>query len=148
MECETYGHDFPDDLTRIEQLAEAIRIFRGFWMEEKFSFEGDHYSVKNVVSFPKPLRKPHPRIRVGTMHGRRRMFGVAAGLGDETDLARTFKPADCRRIFKRLDDMIAIAGHSPKDVDRSVALWTGFFDTEKAMNNGITEAAKERGVTD
>ncbi len=44
---------------------EAIEILTRAWTEEKFSFEGRYYKVKDVTVVPKPLQKPHPRLFTG-----------------------------------------------------------------------------------
>lgn len=44
---------------------EAIEILVRAWTQEKFSFEGTHYKVKDVSVVPKPLQKPHPRLFTG-----------------------------------------------------------------------------------
>ncbi|VVC05604.1 Alkanesulfonate monooxygenase [uncultured archaeon] len=35
------------------------------WQNEKSSFNGKHYTVKNAVCNPKPIQHPHPPIMVG-----------------------------------------------------------------------------------
>jgi alkanesulfonate monooxygenase SsuD/methylene tetrahydromethanopterin reductase-like flavin-dependent oxidoreductase (luciferase family) len=44
---------------------EAIEILIRAWTQEKFSFEGTHYKVKDVSVVPKPVQKPHPRLYTG-----------------------------------------------------------------------------------
>ncbi|MHA1653198.1 MAG: LLM class flavin-dependent oxidoreductase [Candidatus Thorarchaeota archaeon] len=40
---------------------------RGARSEEKFTFQGKHYVVQDLISFPKPVQKPHPTIWVGSV---------------------------------------------------------------------------------
>ena len=44
---------------------EAIEILIRAWTQDKFSFEGKHYKVKDVSVVPRPLQKPHPRLFTG-----------------------------------------------------------------------------------
>ena len=44
---------------------EAIEILVRAWTQEKFSFSGKFYNVKNVSVVPRPLQKPHPRLFTG-----------------------------------------------------------------------------------
>ncbi|MGH9818002.1 MAG: LLM class flavin-dependent oxidoreductase, partial [Candidatus Acidiferrales bacterium] len=44
---------------------EAIEILVRAWTQEKFSFQGEHYKVKDVSVVPKPVQKPHPRLFTG-----------------------------------------------------------------------------------
>ena len=43
-------------------FAEAMEIIQKACIENKFSFEGEHWSFKDVSVFPKPVQKPHPLI--------------------------------------------------------------------------------------
>ncbi len=44
---------------------EAIEILIRAWTQERFSFEGQFYKVKDVSVVPKPIQKPHPRLFTG-----------------------------------------------------------------------------------
>ncbi len=60
-----YGFDFPKPAERVECLAESLEVIARLWMQERASFEGKHYRLKDAVCLPKPLQKPHPPITVG-----------------------------------------------------------------------------------
>ena len=64
-EYNSYGYKFDTALARIEQLNESITIIKKMWQNEKSSFGGKHYSIKNAICNPKPVQKPHPPIMVG-----------------------------------------------------------------------------------
>ena len=50
-----------------ERYAEALDILLKAWTQEKFSYHGRYYTVKDLSVVPKPLQKPHPKIfQVGT----------------------------------------------------------------------------------
>ena len=49
------GIDQADASTRIDRLEEAVRIFRGVWSAEPFSFSGRHYRVADSTGYPKPV---------------------------------------------------------------------------------------------
>jgi len=50
---------------RIERLVEAVKIIRGMWTHDRFTFEGKHFSVKDAACLPKPIQKPYPKIIIG-----------------------------------------------------------------------------------
>jgi alkanesulfonate monooxygenase SsuD/methylene tetrahydromethanopterin reductase-like flavin-dependent oxidoreductase (luciferase family) len=64
-EYEAYGYPFPKPNIRIKQMREGIIIIKKLWTEEKASFKGDFYNVKDAICEPKPVQKPHPPIIVG-----------------------------------------------------------------------------------
>ena len=47
-----------------ERFAETLEIVKRAWMQETFSFEGEHFRFHDVCVVPKPYQRPHPPIRV------------------------------------------------------------------------------------
>jgi FMNH2-dependent dimethyl sulfone monooxygenase len=59
---------------RYRRSEEFIRVLRGSWTEDHFSFSGDFYRIHGYNLKPKPLQKPHPEIfQGGTSRGARDM---------------------------------------------------------------------------
>ncbi|RLI57167.1 MAG: hypothetical protein DRO87_06935 [Candidatus Thorarchaeota archaeon] len=61
LEYEAYVIPFPDSLMCVSQLEEALQIIRGIWTEDKFTFAGSHYAMKDLVTSPNLCRD---RIRL------------------------------------------------------------------------------------
>ncbi len=80
-EYAAYGYEFPNTPTRIDQLAETVKIIRAMWTEEKPSFEGKHYKIKEAYCNPKPIQKPHPPITIGGA-GEKHLLRLVAELAD------------------------------------------------------------------
>jgi alkanesulfonate monooxygenase SsuD/methylene tetrahydromethanopterin reductase-like flavin-dependent oxidoreductase (luciferase family) len=69
-ECTAYGLPWvDDDDERIQRFDEALQIMKRMWTEERTSFEGKYYTVKDATCNPKPVQKPFPPIWIGTMGG-------------------------------------------------------------------------------
>ncbi|MBV9949307.1 MAG: dimethyl sulfone monooxygenase SfnG [Myxococcales bacterium] len=59
---------------RYRRSEEFIRVLRGSWTEDHFSFSGDFYRIHGYNLKPKPLSSPHPEIfQGGTSRGARDM---------------------------------------------------------------------------
>ena len=57
-EFDAYGIDFgTTDEERIQQMAEGLTIIKGMLEEDRFSFKGDYYSVKDAICNPKPVKE-------------------------------------------------------------------------------------------
>jgi probable F420-dependent oxidoreductase len=50
---------------RIERLDEALQIIRAMWTQERSSFEGRHYTIRNVARAAELAEGSRPRILVG-----------------------------------------------------------------------------------
>lgn len=68
---------------RVERFEEALRVLRGLLDDETTTVEGDHYTVRDAVAYPKPVQPKLP-ILVGGKGPR--MLGVAARHADEWNM--------------------------------------------------------------
>jgi probable F420-dependent oxidoreductase len=66
-------------------MSEAITVIKGLWSESPFTFTGQHYTITDYDSQPKPLQQPHPPILVGG--GGKRLLGIAAREADIVGIA-------------------------------------------------------------
>lgn len=80
MEYVSHGFLYPPFKERFERMMEGVEIIRRLWSEEApVTYEGKHYSIKDVSFWPKPVQSPPPIWFGGTSPAIRR--GVAR-LGD------------------------------------------------------------------
>ncbi len=60
-----YGEPWLDHDERYRRSEEFIRVLKGMWTEEGFTFKGDFYRINGAPLKPKPVQKPHPEIFQG-----------------------------------------------------------------------------------
>lgn len=65
---------------RIDRLAEALTVMRGLWADGPFSFEGDHYRVRDLDGRPTPVTPAGPTLVIGG--GGERVLRLAARTAD------------------------------------------------------------------
>lgn len=65
---------------RIERLTEALVVLRGFWLGGPFSFEGEHYQVKDLEGRPLPTTEGGPKLVIGG--GGERVLRLAGRVAD------------------------------------------------------------------
>lgn len=65
---------------RIARLGEVVRILDGLWADGPFSFEGEHFRIRDLEGHPKPAQRPRPPILIGG--GGRRVLTLAARHAD------------------------------------------------------------------
>jgi len=78
-EFEGTGSPFPSTRERLRALEEMTLILKGLWSQERFSFEGRHFRVKDALCEPKPAQRPEILIGGG---GERVLMGIAARHAD------------------------------------------------------------------
>lgn len=113
-EYRAYGYDFPPAGVRVAQLDEALRIVKALWTQERATFEGRHYRVRDARCEPRP--DPLPPILVGAF--RPRMLRLAAEHADWWDVSST-GPERYRALAEEFDRACAAVGRDAKTVRRS-----------------------------
>ena len=83
-EREHEAHGFPFAATRIRMdvLEEQLQIVHGSWSDGTFSFEGEHYTLRDLQAQPKPVQRPRPPVIMGGSAGPR-SAAMAARYADE-----------------------------------------------------------------
>ena len=98
-------------------LDEACRVMRGLWTEKRFSFEGEHYQLKDAQMDPKPVQEHMPLVIGGS--GEKRTLRIVAEHGDIWNTF--FGDLD---VFKHKLDVLAghcsDVGRDPADIRKSV----------------------------
>jgi alkanesulfonate monooxygenase SsuD/methylene tetrahydromethanopterin reductase-like flavin-dependent oxidoreductase (luciferase family) len=118
-EYNSYGYKFDDPITRIEQLEESLTIVKKMWQNQKSSFKGKHYAIKNAICNPKPMQKPHPPIMVGGA-GKRLMKVVAR---HATRYNHPFGTPDIlNEKIKLLQENCKSIKRNPEEIENSVLL--------------------------
>jgi FMNH2-dependent dimethyl sulfone monooxygenase len=64
-EFRAIGEPWLEHDERYRRSEEFIRVLKGAWTEENFTFKGDFYRFDNYSLKPKPLQNPHPEIFQG-----------------------------------------------------------------------------------
>jgi F420-dependent oxidoreductase-like protein len=81
-EHEAYGFPFASTRERMDVLEEQLQIVLGNWGDEPFTFEGAHYTLRDLDAQPKPIQRPHPPLIIGGSGGAR-SAAFAARFADE-----------------------------------------------------------------
>jgi alkanesulfonate monooxygenase SsuD/methylene tetrahydromethanopterin reductase-like flavin-dependent oxidoreductase (luciferase family) len=76
-----YGIEFPPIKERMERLDEALTIIKRMFTEERPSFQGKHYQIKNALNVPRPIQQGGPKILVGG-GGEKKTLKLLARHGD------------------------------------------------------------------
>jgi len=112
-EFRAFGLRAPSPRDKIDGLEEAIRVVRGVWSEETFSFDGRLYRTDGARIEPKPIRRIP--IWVGTYGPR--ALNLTGRLADGWIPSLGFAPPDEVRVMRdRVLGAAREAGRDPDDI--------------------------------
>lgn len=117
-EHEAYGFGLPEIGPRMDALAEQMQIVRGHWGEGPFSFDGEHYSARELDALPKPVQRPRPPLILGGRGGPRSLR-LAARFADEYNAVMA-TAAELAQTRMRLDAACEAEDRDPASLPLSV----------------------------
>ncbi len=116
-EHEAYGIGFPGPGERFGRLEEELAICRALFRDERATFTGKFYALRDARNSPRPVRGFIPVLVAG--NGERRTLDLAARYGDACNVYGD--PAEVRRKLGVLDRHCERAGRDPAEITRTVA---------------------------
>ena len=140
-EFDGYGCKFPSLGERLKALDESLAIMTGMWTQEKTSFSGTHYSVKDVMCEPKPANKP--RVLVGG-GGERVLMGIAARYADTWNNMAAFQqllPQKIEALKRRCGEL----GRDFGSIAVSQQCTVVIAENETSAKEALAKAAKIYG---
>lgn len=120
VEHAAYGFPFEKPAVRVAKLREAVKIVKKMWLEDKASFEGKYYRIKDAVNNPKPVQKPHPPIWIGG-GGEQLTLRVVAELADGCNFI-SLSPEEYMHKLEILRTHCAKVGRDVRSIRKS---WQG-----------------------
>jgi len=87
-EYERAGMTFDAPGARVSRLEEGVRVVKGLFSGEPFTYTGEYYQIAGLQAFPLPAQRPHPPILIGA--GSKRMLELA---GREADIVNILPKA-------------------------------------------------------
>lgn len=150
------GMPFDRAGVRIARLAEALEIIRSMWTEEKTSFEGEHYRVREIAQAAPLPAGERPRILIGG--GGKKVLTLAGrtadivGINPKVDAGKILPdtPADMapERVREKISwvhDGARAAGRDPEDIElNSLSFVVAVTDDPKPLREAI---GKQSGMT-
>lgn len=115
---------------------EALKIIRGAWTQDPFSYEGTFWQVPPLSLSPKPLQKPHPPIYRGTLS--LESFEGAAAAGDNAFVVPWLSAPhpEVRARVQRYRALVKEYGHPPTHTTFIFFLFID-RDHQVAMRDGV-----------
>jgi F420-dependent oxidoreductase-like protein len=113
VEHEGLGVDFPPVAERMDRLEEAVQICRLMFTEERPTFEGRYYRIKEARNIPRPIQQGGPKIMIGGSGPKRTLRAVAK----YADISNVFGgPDTLRKNVEILHNHCADVGRDPSEI--------------------------------
>ncbi len=143
-EYEAYGYPFPSAKQRILQLREALQIINLLWTEDRPSFNGVFYKIKETMFLPKPKQKPRPPVWIGSLTLKAPMIEETAALyGDGLDYDGA-SPDVFTQKKERMKEACEKVGRNFLEMSWSVSVIAAILgEDETDFNNRKKDAAKQ-----
>ena len=133
-EYHAFGYDFPRPGVREDMLEEGAQIIRSMLRQERTTFEGRHFTVRDATNFPRPVQ-PELRLWVGG-GGEKRTIPIAARYADAWNVAYV-PPERFADKMGVLDAACEREGRDPGSIGRAINV--GFY-----MGVDPADAARKR----
>src|SRR3979411_228115 len=106
--------------TRMQKMREQIEAMKAIWSETKPEYHGDIVNFDTMMTWPKPVQKPHPPVIIGGMfpHAARRALRYGDGWIPHS---RRPQYEDVTDFLPQFRQMAAEAGRDPASVP--VTVW-------------------------
>lgn len=131
-ELTSYGYPFRSLDERITCLKETIRILKGLWTVDDFSFDGKHFKLSHAKLGPKPVQTPHPPIWVGGKH--HRIIDVVAELANGWNYWNLTRQEATNKTHYLLDRCL----HNNRSFDTLVKSWSGTIPRNQTIESLLT----------
>ena len=111
-----YGIPFHTVGERLRRLEEACQVIRGLFDNEKTTFWGRYYQLKDAPLSPKPLQRPRLPLLIGG-GGEQITLRIAAQYADEWNVKGT--PEELKHKIAVLERHCVDVGRDPSEIRRS-----------------------------
>jgi len=122
-EHKAYGIPFHTKAGRARRLGEYVEVINALFVQERVTYSGKYFQLKDAVLEPKPVQKPHPPILIGGS-GKKIVLPIVAKYAQMWHFGIPSKePAEVKQFTAAFDDLCRSLGRNPAEVVKA----TSFF---------------------
>jgi F420-dependent oxidoreductase-like protein len=116
MEHTAYGYEFGTFTDRFEKLEEGLQIAKSMFVNERTTFEGKWFTVRDAMNVPKPIQAGGPPVMIGGS-GEKKTLRMVAQYGDACNVFGD--AATVQRLMGVLDAHCERLGRDPGEICRT-----------------------------
>lgn len=141
-----YGIPFYTPGERAKRLGEAVEVIKLLFTQQKSTFSGKYYQLKDALCEPKPIQKPYPPLLIGGV-GPKRIQPLAAR---HADIWHFFPGSDgdgaVEKMCEGFDALCQKVGRDPAKVEKSLSLRDQHLAGTAKEISGRVKALADAGV--
>ena len=138
-EMENHGTVFK---TRAKLVRERVEAMKEIWTKSKAEYHGEFVNFDPMMTWPKPVQKPHPQVIVGGAFPHAARRAVRYGDGWIPLAGRMGEDSDVFSIVPKFRDMLKAEGRDPTTYPISLFAAPEDVDTLKRYRDlGITRTS-------
>jgi len=122
QEHRMYGFPFPTTGDRARQLREAVQVFKRLFTQEKSTFSGDYYHLKDALFAPKAVQKPYPPLLIGGT-GPKVILPLAARQANIWHFYGEGGAEGAQQACAAFDAVCRKVGRDPNEVEKATSLY-------------------------
>jgi F420-dependent oxidoreductase-like protein len=127
---------------RLDRLDESVAIMRRLLDGERFSFEGEHYTIRDAVNEPRPVQAHLPILVGGS--GPKKTLRTVALRADAWNTSGSLE--DVTRNLGILGEHCAAVGRDLADIELTISFPIVIRDTVEAARRGIEDLCRHNGI--
>ncbi len=117
-----YGIPFYTKGGRAKRLVEAVEVVKQLFTQERSTYNGKYFTLKDAPCEPKPVQRPHPPILIGGM-GPKIVQPLAARHAQIWHfLVPGAEPAEIRKLCENFDGLCRDVGRDPREIEKATSL--------------------------
>jgi len=98
-----------------------VQVVKALFTQDKATFAGKYYQLKDAPCDPKPVQRPHPPILIGGM-GPKIVRPLVARHADIWNFFAPDDPAQVKEIITSFDALCQKVGRDPAEVEKQTTL--------------------------
>jgi alkanesulfonate monooxygenase SsuD/methylene tetrahydromethanopterin reductase-like flavin-dependent oxidoreductase (luciferase family) len=127
---------------RLDRLDESVAIMRRLLDGERFSFAGEHYTIRDAVCEPRPVQAHLPILVGGS--GPKKTLRTVALRADAWNTSGTVEEAT-RNLGILAEHCVAV-GRAISEIEMTISFPIVIRDTEAAARRRIEELCRHNGI--
>jgi alkanesulfonate monooxygenase SsuD/methylene tetrahydromethanopterin reductase-like flavin-dependent oxidoreductase (luciferase family) len=137
LEHKAYGIPFSTNGGRARRLGESLEVMKLLFTQEKSTYTGKYYQLKEAPFQPRAVQKPYPPILIGGQ-GPQLILPVIARHANIWHLrVREVDPEQIKKLCTAFDAICQKIGRNPAEVEKAISL-------RSAQLNGPTEELRRQ----